>query len=247
MGLSSAEEGELEAFVGEAGRVLGEFEVLPAGLEAPVGGGEALSFLLDRLSGQAVPPAEGKDAIDLLGWLELALDDAPHMIVCGVNEPYLPESAPLDPFLPSALRRALGLPDDWGRFARDLLYLRTIRETRAGVTLIAGRWDARGNLLRPSRLLFAEDEATVIERVRRCFGERAPEVAGPDPEESALGGGADDGGGFALPPQRVISAEGLARIPVTAFRSYLSDPYRYALERVLGLERVDDQARELDP
>ncbi len=248
VGLSSAEEGELEAFAGEAGRVLGEFEVLPAGLDAPVGGGEALSFLLDRLSGQTVPPTEGKDAIELLGWLELALDDAPHMIVCGVNEPHLPESAPLDPFLPPSLRRALGLPDDRGRFARDLLYLRTIRETRAGVTLIAGRWDARGNPLRPSRLLFAEDEATVIERVRRCFGERTPEAESPDPKGSAPGGGAGDGDGFPLPPQRLISAAGLpARIPVTAFRSYLSDPYRYALESVLRLERVDDQARELDP
>jgi hypothetical protein len=34
---------------------------------------------------------------------------------------------------------------------------------------------------------------------------------------------------------------------VTAFRDLLTDPYRYALSRLLGLEPVDDEAREMDP
>jgi hypothetical protein len=36
-------------------------------------------------------------------------------------------------------------------------------------------------------------------------------------------------------------------LAVTAFRALLKDPYRFVLEKVYGLNRLDDNARELDP
>jgi hypothetical protein len=52
---------------------------------------------------------------------------------------------------------------------------------------------------------------------------------------------------MSLPPEPVLSAPVVPdRISVTAFRDLLTDPYRYALARLLGLEPVHDEAREMD-
>ena len=238
---SRAEDRELRHFAEIAGIALDRFQGLPSELDSPARAHQALRFLLDQLRQEVVPPDAEEDAVELLGWLELPLDDASAMVVTGLNEPHVPRSVTSHPFLPHSLREAMGLLDNSGRWARDLLYLRTIQETRQGVALIAGRWDGEGNPILPSRLLFAEDAASVARRVRRCFKEEERQAA---VEAHAAPGELES---FRLPPEPVLSAEAAPdRIRVTAFRSLLRDPYRYALERVLGLARVDDEARELD-
>jgi hypothetical protein len=52
---------------------------------------------------------------------------------------------------------------------------------------------------------------------------------------------------FSLPPDPVLSGFPLPdRIRVTDFGRIIQDPYRYVLERLLGLEEEDDRLRELD-
>ncbi len=219
---------------------LAEVPAVARALDERASGTEAVRTVLGELAGQAVPPPADEAAVELLGWLELALDDAPVLVVTGANEPHLPESVTFDPFLPHALQEALGLLDNRRRWARDLLYAKTILATRPDALFVAGRQDGDGNPLHISRLLLA-DEPRVAARRIRLFLERAGERP-VRPIASA------EGRPLELPPEPVLSApDPPDRIAVTAFRGLLTDPYLYALERILKLDEVDDGSRELDP
>jgi ATP-dependent helicase/nuclease subunit B len=243
---------DLVAFAQAAQRVLEGFEALPEALDPdPVAAQHALRALLARLRDTAVPPEADEGAVELLGWLELHLDDAEVLVVTGVNEPFLPESVTGDPFLPHELRRRLGLVDNRRRRARDLYLLSAILASRPGTLLVAGRRDAEGNPLRPSRLLLADTPEAVARRVVDLLGgTEAPPAAGKRPSiETSPDGDMSSPTPFTLPPEPVLSAPGgpPSALAVTQFRRLLVDPYRYALEQILGLEAVNDEARELDP
>ena len=232
---------ELHVFAEAAGAALHTFRRLPSELDPTLPAQRALRILLEDLASTQVPPDPEDEAIELLGWLELPMDDASTMVVTGFNEPHVPQSVTSHPFLPHSVRAAIGLLDNTGRWARDLLYLRTIRETRPDTTFVTGRWDRVGNPVLPSRLLFAEAPETVAARVRSCFKDNEARYPMEPP------GSSGQSAGFSLPPEPVISADVPPdRVPVTSFRHLLSDPYRYALERILALRRADDASRELD-
>jgi hypothetical protein len=235
---------------------------LPSTVDPPVPAHRAIRILLEDIRDEPLPEESGGSAVELLGWLELALDDASVMIVTGFNDPFVPSSVTSHPFLPHSLREKIGLLENSGRWARDLLALETMRRTRQRLCLVTGRRSAAGDPLMPSRLLFAADAEVVARRVGRLlsvagFGEG--ESVQDSAEATRLGG--DPAGDYtfaegdargsprvALPPEPVISAPELPdRVRVTAFRELLTDPYAYALCRVLGLEPVRDDAREMDP
>ena len=85
-----------------------------ASLAPRISGAAALRLVLQALEDVTVPPRFDQAAIEMLGWLELPLDDAPALIVTGFNESYVPASQPGEIFLPEALRSHLGLPDKPG-------------------------------------------------------------------------------------------------------------------------------------
>jgi ATP-dependent helicase/nuclease subunit B len=118
-------------------------------------------------------PADA-DAVELAGWLELPLDDAPALIVCGLNEGYVPSSVNADLFLPDALRSRLGLQDNLRRYARDAYALSVLTATRERLELIVARRNLDGDPLIPSRLLFASDLETIAERALRFFAPPSP-------------------------------------------------------------------------
>lgn len=256
---------DLMAFARATASVLEGFASIPPSLDpAPVPAHRALGLLLAGLREQRVPPPQESGAVELLGWLELHLDDAREMIVTGVNEPFLPESVTGDPFLPHALRSRLGLADNRRRRARDLYLLSSILASRPGTLVVAGRRDASGNPLGMSRLLLADEPEAVARRIRKLLGSDDA-AAGPGPVPGGPGSdpiadAAPDADParhqeappgnppFSLPPEPLLAAAGGPpdRIRVTDFRMLLNDPYRYALERILRLERVTDDARELD-
>ncbi len=245
-------EGDREriALLEAAARFLGGARELPGELDRTVRGTELLRLVLDAVRGGAVPSAAGDGAVELLGWLELPLDDAPNLVVTGMNEPNVPEAVTADPFLPHGVRSALGMPDNDARWARDLFHLRTLVATRPRLLLLAGRRDAEGAPLLPSRLLLAESPEVAAGRLLRALGRRAEEGSGEGGGEDGAGmqGGSREGLGIVrLPPEPVLRAPSPPdRIPVTAFRTLLTDPWRYAVERILGLVPEDDEARELD-
>ncbi|MBT3776242.1 MAG: DUF1592 domain-containing protein, partial [Gemmatimonadales bacterium] len=88
-------------------------------LDEECSGSAAIQALLLELRDDALPPEPRRDAVELLDWLEVPLDDAPVVMLTGFNEGMLPESVSGHAFLPDALRSRLGLIDNRRRLARD--------------------------------------------------------------------------------------------------------------------------------
>ena len=99
--------------------VLRELSSIPNGLMPAVSGADAVRTVLDQLAMVTIPPPPDRSAVELLGWLELPLDNAPALVVTSLNEGCVPSSLNGDLFLPNQLRRALGIEDNDRRYARD--------------------------------------------------------------------------------------------------------------------------------
>ena len=232
-----ADERLLAAALVALGEALRELAAVPEQEASPLAAVDVLRLLLRGLATAQLPPAADPDAIELLGWLELPLDDAPLLVVTGFNEGRVPEPVRGFALLPDGLRRALGLPDDARRLARDACALTLLARGQRELLLVSGRRAAAGDPLRPSRLLFLAGEDVAIARA-----ERFARSAEPVPPAAASPH---------APPARRLprlqDAPAVTSVSVTGFGQYMRSPYRFYLERVLRLRRARDDARELDP
>lgn len=204
---------------------------------------QALQFLLGRIEDTTLPPEWQECGVELMGWLDLPLDDAPFLILTGFNDGSVPATTGGDTFLPDRVRQLLGLNDNQRRYARDACALEAVLTGRQTI-LIMGRSDADGNPLAPSRLWFACDPRSAVQRIGRFYD------SAPDDPGAAAGG--DDLSEESLPSTGFEIPAPAAETPqpkvlaVTAFRDYLQCPYRYFLRRELNLQFVPDDVRELD-
>ncbi len=174
-------------------------------------------------------------AIEFQGWLELLWEDAPHLLVAGLNDGAVPDAVVGDPFLPESLRERLGLKMNAARFARDAYLLQALAACRAQdgqLDLLLGKTSAAGDPLRPSRLLLRCAEAELPQRIKFLFSPVESARANP-PWRRA----------WQLQPPRVAAPE---RVAVTALRAWLDCPFRFYLSRVLRMEAVDPAKTELD-
>lgn len=215
---------------------------VPLALAARVPAHLALRMVLDREANNPVPqPASGEE-LELLGWLELPLDDAPVLIVSGLNEGIVPQSRHADLFLPNQLRTHLQIEDNRQQYARDAYALSLLLQPWRQTIIIFGCRSAAGDPLAPSRLLFAADPEVIAARAKTYFDHAPPAVARPllggvsaPPHKSRL---------VVPQPQKPIAVPD--RFSVTGFRSYLACRYRFYLKQVLKLKALADQAEELD-
>lgn len=197
---------------------------------------DALRLFGERGLALEVAPQETRGprpVIELFGWLELALDDAPELVVTGFNEGALPEAAPSGAWLGEGARRELGLGHEARRIARDTWALSAIAASRPRTLLISGRHNARRDPLVPSRFAFRCEPALALERVESAWprAERARSI---------------DGGAPAAFRPALAAPVPVTSIAVTAFREYLASPYLFYLKRVRRLATVDDRVEELD-
>ncbi len=196
-------------------------------------------LLLSALGEGRVHPERGPHDLDLQGWLELTWEDAPHLLVTGMNDHAVPESLVGHAFLPDSARQLLGVPDNDARFARDAFVLTLLAETRrkqGRLDLLFGRFSATGDPLRPSRLLFQCQDAGLAERTLRLFhGSEASYV----PPARTLA--------WQLKPEPLPADHKVfTRISVTGFKTYLTCPFRFYLKHGLGMEAVESDKAELD-
>jgi hypothetical protein len=205
---------------------------------------DAFQVVLGPLATQAVPPPADPDAVEILGWLELPLDDSRALIVTSFNEGFVPTSTGPEPFLPDRLRRKLGLLHNERRYARDAYAMSVLCHAREELRVVFGRRNADDDPLQPSRLLFACPDDILIRRAQDFF---APAQAPAQGRRLLLApsGAILDNSLFAVPPPRK-SGKKLEYMPVTHFKAYLACPYRYYLRHVRKLEAIDDSKRELD-
>jgi len=175
-------------------------------------------------------------AVELQGWLELLWDDAPHLIVAGMNDGRVPDAVVGDAFLPEGLRERLGLKTNAARFARDAYLLHALEAVRADgrgrLDLLVGKTSAAGDPLRPSRLLLQCADADLPARVAFLFS--PAEAARPTPAWMRA---------WKLKPRTDAKIESLS---VTSFRDYLKCPFRFYLKRGLKMQAVDPHKAELD-
>ena len=197
---------------------------------------DAWEFAL-ALFGEKVRFEEKKEgAIELNGWIELLWEDAPHLVVAGMNEGCVPESVMGDAFLPEAARRRIGLRNNAMRYARDAYLLHALAASRDGRTgrldLLVGKAAVTGDPLRPSRLLLQCPDEDLPARVGWLFRETESERA-TVPWTRA----------WRLKPTLVARPE---RVSVTALRDWLECPFRFYLKHALKLRRVEIDKAELD-
>ena len=225
----------------EIHKILLEYTAVPEGLTPNTTAAQAIRLTLEQLSEDFIKPIQDDDAIQLLGWLELSLDDSPALVVTTVNEGRVPRSQSADEFLPNALRRHLGVIDNSRRYARDAYAMSVLMHSRERLKMLVARHDVEGNALAPSRLLFAAKPAEIANRVLAFFDE--PSTTNR-PEFVAFDVVPKQRSDFVVPaPENV---EPLTQISVTAFRTYLACPYRFYLRHVLKLRDEDDAPRELN-
>lgn len=218
-------------------------ELIPADLAPAITAETAIRLTLRQLDTANVSSRFDPEAIELLGWLELPLDDAPALMVCSLCEGVVPSSVNADAFLPNALRSQLGVRDNARRYARDAYALSVLAATHRPLELIVTRHNDAGDPLLPSRLLFATEPAEIARRARRFFAtpparHELPPLAGRITMPAA-------DAGLVTPRPRSLD-EPIRELSVTAFRDYLACPYRFYLRRVLRLRACDDAAEELD-
>jgi len=226
----------------QVGELLERHRAVPRALAPELAGPDALHLVLRELEGAGLPPPQRRGAVELLGWLELPLDDAPAMIVTAMNEGVVPGSLGGDVFLPNALRLRLGIEHDDRRYARDAYALSVLAASREQLKLIVGRRTAEGDPLAPSRLLFACRPERAARRALTLFRPGAARPAVPLVVGLRPGQGVSR---FAVPPPEPLK-EPVQSMRVTEFRDYLACPYRYYLRHRLGLESRRDAGDELD-
>lgn len=227
-----------EAIASTAGAVA----EIPAAASPEVPAPAAIRILMSELRGEQIPPEPVRPAVELLGWLELHLDDAPVLVLTGMDDGSVPGSAAGDAFLPDGLRSELGLPDDRSRHGRDAYLLAASLRPREEAHVILGRRSGEGDPLRPSRLLLQVPREELAGRVKHLFRQGEDRAAARPPRQ-ALGGESER---FTAPPEPVIRVEEVPdRLYVTDFATLLQDPYRFALERLRDLGSLDDADREL--
>jgi len=224
-------------------RRIGEIEALRAAVdEVAIAGGrdginldEGWELTLAALARGRMFDEKPTGALEIQGWLELLWEDAPHIVVAGLNEGCVPESITGDAFMPGSLREKLGLRTNADRLARDGYVLASLRAARADggrVDILLGRRSDAGDPMQPSRLLLACREEELPERVGFLFRAPAP-PSGTVPWSRAWP--------LVIPKPREFST-----IRVTAFRSYLECPFRFLLGHGMRMESVEPEKRELD-
>lgn len=231
---SAGTQGALRRLAGALDAMARVPDALGEGLDA----GEALGLLLEVAGEGDVPREEDDGAVDVLGWLELTLDAAKHVVVAGLNEGVVPARRGLDALLPPGLLRALEASDAGA--ARDAYLLTLLDRSRESLTILVPRRDAQGEPLAPSRLVLWCGDRELIGRVRAwCPGDGEPRPSLPRPGAPARG--AD----FPRMPLDLTRERIPTRWPVTSFREYLASPYLFYARRVLRAREVEASGTEL--
>lgn len=205
--------------------------------DGPVDAASAVRVLLRTASeaDQRVSAPSDPDALALHGWLDLVHDDAPRLLLTGFNEGHVPDLDVADRFLPDGLREALDLPTSRARLARDVWALVALLRSR-DTWLATGRVTRLGDPVLPSRLAFHASNDEVVARVQHLLAQGA-EAAPPVEREAVV-----------APPAPPLDPcpRPVTSLSVTDFRTWLSSPYSFHVERQLRLQAADDGGRELD-
>ena len=185
---------------------------------------DVIRLLREQLRSGRTAHHEG-GVVSLAGWLDAHLDDAPHLVITGLNEHMIPSAASVDPWLPEPVREALDLSSQRRRTARDAWLLTAILQGGRSVTLVTARRADLGDPLIPSRLLLRDSGPVLARRVQDLVSEfhRGPELVQWRAQAEV---------DSAFTPRYMPEGEPVINhMSVTAFKRFLSSPSNFLLER----------------
>jgi len=195
---------------------------------------DLLELMLFLLRDNKLYDDHSVNAIEIKGWFELLWDDAPCLILAGINEGAVPEIVTSDVFLPHSFRKFLGLKGNDEKQARDVYILTTLIESRrntGSVIIFYSKTSGTGDPLRPSNLLLRCSRKELPHRTKDLFA--SPGLEKNIPFQLA----------WKLKPKMQVK---LNKLSVTQFKSYLACPFRFYLEHALGMRSLDLQKAEMN-
>ena len=223
----------------EINAVLDRLANIPPKLNLQIELPEALAWLQQQLQGVQIPPLADDAAIEMLGWLDVALDDAPVLMMTGLHDGVVPESVNSDAFLPNRLRSELGLLDNARRFARDAYVMMACLHTREQVEFIMNRFSSNSDPLTPSRLMMAVPTDQLPDRVAKLISEQ-------DESEELASGWQSRPVQSDIQIPRPDPTKRLGAMAVTDFTKYSECPYRFYLKKLCKASPVEHLRLELD-
>lgn len=202
----------------------------------------AISVLLTLLQESTAAPEDIEGAVEAVGWLELAMDPARHVVVMGMNDGLVPSREAPDPLIPPPVLRAMGVDAGDARVARDSYLLSLLGASRRSLFLLACRRSADGDPMLPSRLLFRTGDESLVSRARQWVPQKhGTSVPVPMPPARAT---APVSRFKPLAVARLVVPE---RWRVTAFKDYLASPYLFYLKHVARVMEVEEETSEMLP
>lgn len=186
---------------------------------------------------------EGDEAgIEIVGWLEAGIDDAPHLVVTCMNEGIVPEGLVVDPWLPDSARARLGMPCARRRQARDAWILHSLLARKRSIRLVTGRTQADGEPLQPSRLLLGLEGAALARRVAWLADPRSRRSSA-----AAWTVNASEAGSFRIDLVPGVPSR-IEAVSVTSFRDWFRCPALFRLKHdpALGLRAAPEGSTGLD-
>lgn len=185
--------------------------------------------------------SEEKDVVRTEGWLELVWSLGDKIALAGLHEGAVPDSVVGHAFLPNELRAALGLTSNETRLARDSWLLQELVNSHAphAVRAYVARMNAKGDICRPSRLLFLCSDDALASRVKGLFGD-AGETK-PTPKRTV-----SKAWRLRLPDEVPLKKKGGKEyLSPSAIDTYLKSPLEYLLKYGLNMGDRYEEKKEL--
>lgn len=201
---------------------------------------ETDDLLCRGLASETLETVRRDGDVELLGWLELAWEDAPAVLLTDLNDGLIPDALTVDAFLPDRVRTRAGLRDNRRRYARDAHTLETIVQSRSAnqVRGFMPRRSPQGDPLRPSRFLLGVAACTDdLARRARYFFSDPPSVFQSVERDP----------GWMISSPALASVAAMETISPSRLKTYLSSPFEYYLKYVAGLKDPFAYAHELNP
>lgn len=235
-------EGNLYTRAGiELTQIIELLKAIPSNLDTPVTLAEAYTWILGQLDSIHIPPLPQANSIEMLGWLDLAMDDTAVLILTGMHDGVVPESVNGDAFLPNQLRSLLGLMDNARRYARDCYALLTMLHTREELQIVMNQLSVDGDLQTPSRLLLSVAKDDLAHRVKWLLN---PVPLRQDKRVETIW--IPKSGQSNIPIPLPDPNHHVCDMAVTDFKKYSQCPYRFYLSRIAKAKAFEHERLELD-
>ena len=227
-----------EEFAVAAEALVGAMEILEHPVARALGKKPFADFAADVLGNAlySLEPAAA-DVVKTEGWLELAWSAADEISIAGMHEGKVPDSLTGHPFLPDALRSALGIGDNARRLARDAFLLREMLRCRekGAVRCHVSKTSPEGDAIKPSRLLFLCKDGDLAQRAEKLFGNDV-EIAQMPARAQCAAARLVLGSGYSFPNK---TAEQAGSVSPSSIDSYLRCPFTWFLAYGCGLRKDD--------